>query len=130
MFNNMIMTVLIVDDDHELRIAFKYQFESFGFIVFEAKNGLEAIEYIKENSFDLVLSDVQMPILSGMDLLKELKRLNLFNKSPVVIMTGGSDYSESDFLNEGAVAYYEKGHNFISELINTYKQDSARFLKI
>lgn len=122
------MTVLIVDDDEELRMAYKYQFESNGFIVFEAKNGLEAVEYIKENTFDLVLSDVQMPILSGMDLLKELKRLNLPNKPPVIIMTAGSKYSKSDFLNEGAVAYYKKNHDFLSKLINRYKKGNHRLI--
>lgn len=69
----------------------------------------EAIALVKENTYDTIVSDVSMPIKSGLDLLSELRELNTFSTTPVIILTGNAeaalkrralDLGATDLLNK------------------------------
>lgn len=81
--------ILIVDDESELReIIVSNLKDNFPEII-EAKNGKEALELIKTTSFSLVISDVNMPEMSGLDLLVATKALGV--QTPFVFITVSSD---------------------------------------
>jgi len=82
------MKMLCVDDNADLRTGLKEQFELEDFNVDTASDGQEAIEKIKQNHYDIVLLDVKMPRMGGLEVLKEMKNIN---KYPHVIMLSAVD---------------------------------------
>ncbi|MBI4606278.1 MAG: response regulator [Planctomycetes bacterium] len=77
--------VLVVDDGTDNRKLFRHHVESSGAEVEVAENGREAVERARAASFDLVLMDVQMPVLDGFEALREIRSLGI--KTPVVALT-------------------------------------------
>lgn len=100
------MRILLIEDCEDLRASFSETLKSLGHSVFEAENGAIGLELLSMNSFDCVLSDIQMPMMNGVEFLKNAKRK--FPNLPVFIMTGYSPYSEAEILNLGASGYFEK----------------------
>lgn len=78
--------VLVVDDEELVRSMLARYLERKGFDVVSAADGREALELFRERNFDLVLSDVRMPGLDGIGLLKALKEIN--PRVPVVLISG------------------------------------------
>ena len=78
--------ILIVDDEEEIREVLGEYLAGLGHIFMEAENGEQAYEVFKENKFDLVISDINMPKMNGLKLLKLVKAIapNL----PVILTTG------------------------------------------
>ncbi len=107
----MKLRTLIVDDENELRKSVvsiltntKLDIE---FEIEEATNGLEALEKVKGSDWDLVLMDVRMPLMNGLDALKEIKEHN--PSTFVVIMTAHSNLDDAiTAIKEGAYDYLEK----------------------
>ncbi|OGC03720.1 hypothetical protein A2276_07675 [candidate division WOR-1 bacterium RIFOXYA12_FULL_43_27] len=78
--------LLIVDDDKEMVKELVSVFEMEGYGVFFAFNGLSALERYRENSYDLVLLDIKMPVLDGREVFKAIKSKNPRQK--IIIVTG------------------------------------------
>jgi two-component system response regulator MprA len=78
-------TVLVVDDDREIRDALTEILREEGFAVREASNGLEALESIAIDQPDLVLLDLMMPVMNGWEVLRALKRAG--RALPVVVLS-------------------------------------------
>ena len=89
------LRLLYVEDDVELRNQTKKLFDTIFKFVKVASDGKEALEFYKEDVFDIVISDIKMPIMDGVDLTKEIKKIN-FNQ-PVIIT---SAYNDSEYLLE------------------------------
>jgi YesN/AraC family two-component response regulator len=71
--------VLLVDDERWVRTALKWTINKLNLplqVVHECQNGLEALDWIKMNEVDLILTDIQMPVMDGLALVKELSSLN------------------------------------------------------
>jgi response regulator RpfG family c-di-GMP phosphodiesterase len=98
--------ILIVEDDDFLGSAIRSAVESSGYQVVLAVNGKKAIEELTAQSFDCVISDVQMPVMDGLQLLKWV-RAN--RKIPFIFMTGHSDNMDSQSaVTAGAVDFILK----------------------
>lgn len=86
--------ILIVEDEKFIRQGIRVMIERSercrGRIV-ECKNGQEALDILAKQSFDLILSDIKMPGMDGIELIKRLKEQN--NHTPVVMITGYDDFS-------------------------------------
>ena len=80
--------VLIVDDDVLARGVLRLLFESDGYQCHEAENGAAGLKMLEKHQPDLVVSDVQMPILNGMDFLHCLMTKFNDHAPPVIMMTG------------------------------------------
>lgn len=93
--------VLIVDDEELLRDSMVYDFKRKGFTVFSASNGLSALEIVRGNDLQLVLSDISMPGGGGIQLLEEIRALHA-SRPAVILMTGFTDASNADFAARGA----------------------------
>ena len=99
--------VLIVDDDEGFREALAYEFDRRGYSVRSAADGDQALVLVKENKFDLILSDVQMPNKNGVQLLDDVRKLN--DHIPVfMFITGFADLSLEDAYAHGANALFTK----------------------
>lgn len=99
--------VLIVDDEEILCRAIARDLSKKGYRTVCAHNGREAFEIVKKEKVDVVLSDIRMPELSGVELLNHVKDYN--RDIPVVLlMTGFSDLTAEDAYHQGADAIYSK----------------------
>ena len=119
LINDKKFKILVVDDQEISRIILKDMLESFGYIFFEAKDGVEAISMIKEadisnEPFDFVLMDFNMPRLNGKDAIKQIYELHkkniIKNTIPSILMV--SAYSKEEIGLEDILI-----DNFISKPI-------------
>src|SRR3981189_720519 len=101
--------LLIVDDISDNRVILRRRFQRRGFDVVEAECGLTAIELIDKESFDLVLLDVMMPGMDGIETLKRIRSQNSASALPVIMVTAKSESSNIvDALELGANDYVTK----------------------
>lgn len=94
-------TLLVVDDEDDLRDAIAYDFKRRGFQVLTAANGREAFELIKSQEVHLVISDIRMPGGDGLALLENSKAHDP-EGPPVIFLTGFADVTEAECLALGA----------------------------
>lgn len=103
--------ILVVDDEEIIRESLSYILKKEGYIVEEASNGKEAYNKINEGFFDLVISDLEMPVMKGTELLEEIKKLDI--KTSVIIVTAfGSLDTAIKALRNGASDYILKPVEF------------------
>ncbi len=100
------ITLLIVDDESDLRSAIVFDFKRKGFSVLSAENGTKAFELIQTNRIDLVISDVRMPSGDGLFLLEKIQSLPV--KIPLIFITGFSDVTEVECISRGAIKVFSK----------------------
>ncbi|RYZ05261.1 MAG: response regulator [Myxococcales bacterium] len=99
--------VLLVDDQPELRRLFRRSLNKAGYVVVEAWNGRVAVELAQQLSFDVVISDVHMPDMSGIELLETLAELD--RDLPVVLTSGSpGPHTPLEVGEHGAFAYLVK----------------------
>ena len=79
--------VLAVDDSASIRSLVTYVLEQAGFDVVVVEDGQEALEYAQQNKVDLVLTDINMPRLDGIDLIKKLRELPDYEFVPMLVLT-------------------------------------------
>ena len=90
--------ILLIDDDHELRDALQAALTAHGHVVFCAEDGIAALRAAVEIKPELIISDINMPLLEGPDAVRILKALPKFRSVPVILMSGAelSPTSEAD----------------------------------
>lgn len=79
--------ILVVDDSETIRLQVSRALENAGFEVVEAGDGVEGLERAAEGNFSLVLLDVNMPRMSGLDMLEKLRAEPKTEKTPVLVLT-------------------------------------------
>jgi two-component system NtrC family response regulator len=100
--------ILVVDDELELRKLIHKLLKMEGYVVSEANDAEEAIEMIKKDDFSVVLSDIKMPGISGMDLLTMIKEFD--NAIEVIMLTAYGRIEDGvDAIKRGAFDYITKG---------------------
>jgi len=100
-------TLLIVEDEDDLREPLAMEFESLGCKVFEARNGIEGFAIVSAQHIDLVISDIRMPGGDGIEMLKKIKAKD-FHVPVVMLITGFSDMSREETYHLGAEAILSK----------------------
>ena len=115
--------LLIVDDIRENREILRRRFERHGFCMTEAGGGVEALELIERESFDLVLLDMMMPDLSGLEVLARVRANHSPGSLPVIMVTARSQSEDVvDALNRGANDYITKPVDFSIALARVITQ--------
>ena len=109
--NNDKKRILIVEDDEEMRSLLKDFIEAEGFETDSASNGSEAFRKLAKESFDLIITDVRMPGLTGLDILPGVRKLQP-EASIIVITAFGSEEVCRRAFERGATAYLEKPIHF------------------
>ena len=119
--------LLIVDDISDNRTILTRRFQRRGFDVVEAECGLTAIELIHKQSFDLVLLDVMMPGMDGIETLKRIRSQNSASALPVIMVTAKSESTNIvDALELGANDYVTKPVDFAVALARVNTQISRK----
>lgn len=99
--------IMIVEDDEMLIDVYVTVLKKNGFSIVACNNGKEALKALETESFDLILSDIKMPIMNGFDMLTEIRKKNSQNP-PVILVSGYSEFSEEEVLARGAAGLLQK----------------------
>ena len=113
--------VVVVDDDPGIREVVRDTLEEEGYEVDEATNGQEALSHIATTSPDLVLLDLNMPLMSGWQLQKQLRVLEVV--APVVFMTAGN-HAQAEAEQHQAAGYLAKPFH-LDELVEVVERFTA-----
>lgn len=101
------MKVLVIDDEKGTRDMLYYELQAEGYEVTTAEDGYKALEMIKGTLYNIVMVDLKMPGLNGLQILQKIKEHN--PETEVIIVTGyGSFESAIQAMNEGAFTYIQK----------------------
>jgi len=99
--------ILIVDDEADIALILKLQLEDSGFKTVRARDGIEALEHIAREKFDLILLDIKMPRMDGMQVLERVRKE--YPDLGVVMMTAhGSEAIAVEAMKNGAIDYISK----------------------
>lgn len=79
--------VLVVDDSNSIRDMLSFTLKSAGFETVEAKDGVDGLAKAKLGAFDLVISDVNMPNMDGIELCSSLRQIPNFKFTPILMLT-------------------------------------------
>ena len=101
------LKVLIIDDEPDLRQIIREVFTTFGWHVQDAENGQKGLEEMLKNKYDFVLSDIRMPIATGIDMLKKLPN-QIKKDTAIIMMSAYSDHSEKSVQILGALKLIPK----------------------
>lgn len=114
-------TILIIDDEQIITRALSRAFQKEGFQVLTASNGQEGLQKITEQNPTLILLDIIMPKLSGLELLEHIRTSQI--KTPVILMTAyGDAKTEARAKELGICAYLTKPFTNIDDVISTAKK--------
>jgi len=107
----MVKKVLLVDDEEELLKAMKIRLSSWGYDVITASDGKEALDVIKKSTPDVVILDIMMPELDGVETLRRIRCFN--NKIPVLMLTAYADEEKLVKTKKlGIAGFIHKGAEF------------------
>ena len=99
--------ILIVDDDDEIRDLLEFDIKASGYFVDTAKDGMEGLNKVLNNTYDLVLLDVMMPKMNGFDVCKTIRQAKL--AIPILMLTAkGTIYDKTEGFDCGADDYLVK----------------------
>lgn len=103
--------ILVVDDEGSMRLALSEALKRGGHTVDTAIDGFEALQKFRKDQFQMVISDVKMPKMSGLDVLKEIKRIS--PRTPVIMVTAyGTIQNAVEAMKEGASDYILKPFSY------------------
>lgn len=121
--------ILVVDDEPHIVKLVSFALEKNGHEVFQAGDGVAGIELAAEELPDLILMDVMMPVMTGLDALDRLKADPATSGIPVVMLSAKSQqYEQAEGLRRGAVQYVCKPFTprDLAETVNTILADEGR----
>jgi len=108
----MSYSILIVDDSLPMRSVIKKTLKAAGYgnaDLLEAANGQEAIDLLKNSWVDIILTDYNMPVMNGLELIQTIKKNEISKNIPVVVIsTEGNESKIQEFMDSGAAEYITK----------------------
>jgi CheY-like chemotaxis protein len=84
---NDLGTILVVDDEPDVRTMFTQLLKDAGYKTLEAANGKEAVDMAEQKRPDLILMDLMMPVMSGVEATKMIRKMNGLGKIPIIAIT-------------------------------------------
>ena len=115
-------TVLVVEDDKNQRLLYQEELTEEGYCVLTAQDGRQALQSLRDKAPDIIVLDINMPVMDGLDTLSQMMEIN--SSVPVIINTAYVSYKES-FTSWSADAYIVKSSD-LSELKNTIRDLLSR----
>ena len=101
--------ILLVDDSVSMREMVSFTLKEAGHDVIEAEDGIQALNVVQDNVFNLVITDVNMPNMDGIILTSELRQIDSYKFTPILILTTEtSDARKQDGKAAGATGWIEK----------------------
>jgi DNA-binding response OmpR family regulator len=112
------MRILLVENEEGQRLLYEQELNEEGYLVIWARNGKEALKYLEESIFDLVILDIVMPEMDGVEVLPKI--VSGYKKMPVILHTAYAHY-KNDFMTWLADAFVVKSSD-LSVLKKTIKE--------
>jgi CheY-like chemotaxis protein len=116
--NFMKKKILVVEDEESLRLLYEEELRAEGYEVLTAGNGREAIQQLEQGKPDLIILDIVMPVMDGMEALGRI--VGKERKIPIILNTSYSGYRQ-DFMSWAADAYVTKSDD-LTELKNKIRE--------
>lgn len=112
------MKILLVDDDVFLRDMYATKFKEHGDIVTGAQDGAQALQLLSSEAFDVVVMDMVMPGMSGVELLSAIRKIEGGDKVKCIVLSNQGEESDiSAAKKEGAIGYIIKAESIPSEVV-------------
>jgi len=120
--------VLVVDDNNYIRITLRGLLEDMGCVVEEAEDGQILLNKVKSRDYDLVVTDNNMPKISGVDAVQEIRSDERLKNLPIIVITTSVDDDLADFLARINVVLLSKPINNgeLSDAMNKIFPETAR----
>ena len=110
--------IVLAEDEEIIAMAYKEGLGYVGYDIFIARDGLEALEAVKNEKPDILLLDIIMPNMNGYEVLKAIRKDPKLDKLPIIVLTNLSQSSdEAEARNLGATDYLIKSNVSLKELI-------------
>jgi len=120
---NNLKKILLVEDDPFIIDIYSTKLKEAGFDVQSSTDGEDALKRVKEDKPDLILLDVVLPKLTGLECLGQIKLLPQFKDIPIIILSNlGQKHEVEKGLKMGADKYLIKAHYTPSEIVKEIKQ--------
>lgn len=121
--NKIKKTILVIEDDIKMQRVLFDRLSGEGFKIIIASDGEEALRKIKNAFFDLILLDIILPKMNGLEFLKKFKADKKNIKVPVIILTNlqYDDYKVVELMEKGATDYLVKAKYSLRELVQKVK---------
>ena len=119
--------VLVAEDSSVIQNLTKKILEFQNYKLYAVKNGKEVLDMMEKEDFDVILMDINMPVMDGMECSRKIRALNDKKKAsiPIIAITGNApNYSMEDFRKAGIDHFLQKPLNF-DELVNKVKEVTA-----
>ncbi|HVK81578.1 MAG TPA: response regulator [Verrucomicrobiae bacterium] len=87
----MSASILTVDDSSSIRVAIRIALSGAGYTVSEAENGAAGLEKAKAGAFDLIITDLNMPVMDGLTMIEEIRKVPALQGLPIIFLTTESD---------------------------------------
>lgn len=100
--------IVVAEDDSASRDLLSEMLRSWGYEVIEAQNGADALQKVAESTPDLIVCDIQMPVLDGVGLVQALRRDNKLAALPVIALTGFGTQDHAVIASAGFTTYQSK----------------------
>lgn len=101
--------ILIIDDDVEINLGLQIRLRSQGYDCIEARDGQEGLDAARNYLPDVILTDLRMPVLNGLSMLKVLRKGESTSSIPTIVVTANiSDTARSEAFQYGAYCMLEK----------------------
>ena len=114
------MRILVVEDNVPLANVVRFNLEAAGFRVTVSSDGREACEQAKENQFDLVLTDYDLPIMNGIEVCECLREDPRYAETPIILMSGKTQHVDLPRLceNLNLLAHFPKPFS-LKDIVDT-----------
>lgn len=114
--------VLVVEDENDLRRMMKILLEIHGFIVIEAADGYEAVEKALVEFPDLILMDMAMPVMGGLDSARTIRRHEELDATPIVALTAYGTFYDQRAREAGCIDVLHKPLDFskLKPMVESY----------
>jgi CheY-like chemotaxis protein len=122
--------ILLVEDSKFLRMANSRVLAKAGFRVLAANDGEEALRVATDGRPDLILLDMLLPKMGGVEVLRELRKNPRTAATPIVVMTGLAKSNEAKLMLEGADGFFEKskldeGSDSFVEMVRSFLEEAS-----
>lgn len=126
----MAKTILTVDDEEHILELLKYNLEKSGFNVLQADTGEMALEIVEKNDVDMILLDLMLPGIDGIDVLRRIRNTPLVSKVPVIMLTAKNEEIDTVLgLEMGADDYIGKPfgvHELVARMKAVFRRTEDR----
>jgi len=90
----MSKTILTVDDSKTMREMVSFTLKGVGYNILEAEDGQQGVSVASSNSVDLIITDLNMPVMNGLDMIKSIRSLPQYSSTPILMLTTEGDASK------------------------------------